>query len=290
MTAFDGVLIGAVIACLICAIQIFPNGKEYQKRSFFITSLCVLIIAILVICIAAFKFQWPSEILDIPPDETASPTTEATASEPTIPDNVRIGDTIPLGTYEQDNDLSNGKEAIEWLVLEKEGDKILVLSKLGLDSDLFNRTYKPVTWETCTIRDWCKGFYDDAFTSEEQESILLSTLQPGTCPAEDCDKGNATEDHVFLLSLDEVTAYVKENGQLDPDALLCRPTEYAVQEAGAYKNGTGHGWWWLRTSTNNNCYACSVNSDGTIDLSKGTVTSPNAAIRPAMWLQISEEG
>ena len=34
--------------------------------------------------------------------------------------NAEIGDIITFGTYEQDNDEENGKEAIEWTVLAKE--------------------------------------------------------------------------------------------------------------------------------------------------------------------------
>ena len=34
---------------------------------------------------------------------------------------IQIGDYITFGSYEQDNDISNGKEDIEWLVLDREG-------------------------------------------------------------------------------------------------------------------------------------------------------------------------
>lgn len=300
MTAFDGVLVGAIIACLICAIQIFPNDADAKKRSSFITALCVLVIAILIICIAAFKFQWDSEILDIPSDETTAPETPETAKPETIapstqettipeirliPNDVRIGDTFTFGTYEQDN-ITAEAEKIEWLVLAKDENRILVLSKYGLDSERYNKTYKTVTWATSNIRTWLNdGFYNDAFTAEEQELILLSRIEPGDSPDKDCDSGTGTEDHVFLLSWEEMKTYIQENALIDTsNTLLCRPTEYAVKEKGAYKNEKGYGWWWLRTSVINNCYAASVNSDASIDLKNGKVNSPNAVIRPAMWV------
>ena len=34
--------------------------------------------------------------------------------------NANVGDTIVFGKYEQDNNVSNGKEAVEWIVLTKE--------------------------------------------------------------------------------------------------------------------------------------------------------------------------
>ena len=37
--------------------------------------------------------------------------------------NIKVGGTYKFGTYEQDNNTSNGKEDIEWLILAKEEDK-----------------------------------------------------------------------------------------------------------------------------------------------------------------------
>lgn len=45
-----------------------------------------------------------------------------------------VGEYVTFGHYEQDNDESNGKEDIEWLVLEKEDDKVLVISKYVLNA------------------------------------------------------------------------------------------------------------------------------------------------------------
>ncbi len=46
---------------------------------------------------------------------------------------VEVGDVIYFGSYEQDNNLSNGKEEIEWIVLAKENRKALLISKYALD-------------------------------------------------------------------------------------------------------------------------------------------------------------
>ena len=52
--------------------------------------------------------------------------------------NAEVGDYITFGLYEQDNDLSNGKENIEWLILELKDEKALVISKYALDSKPYN--------------------------------------------------------------------------------------------------------------------------------------------------------
>ena len=48
------------------------------------------------------------------------------------------GDTVSFGSYEQDVDESNGKEEIKWIVLEKEADRILVISESVLDHQPYN--------------------------------------------------------------------------------------------------------------------------------------------------------
>jgi len=48
--------------------------------------------------------------------------------------NAKVGDIVYFGTYEQDNDTTNGKEDIKWLVLAKENNRVLVISDKALDS------------------------------------------------------------------------------------------------------------------------------------------------------------
>lgn len=48
--------------------------------------------------------------------------------------NPKVGNIVYFGAYEQDNNTSNGKENIKWLVLAKEGNRVLVISDKALDS------------------------------------------------------------------------------------------------------------------------------------------------------------
>jgi len=47
--------------------------------------------------------------------------------------NIKKGQYITFGAYEQDNNTLNGKGTIEWLVLEVKNGKALVISKYALD-------------------------------------------------------------------------------------------------------------------------------------------------------------
>lgn len=83
----------------------------------------------------------------------------------TIDKNVKVGDYVTFGSYEQDNDTSNGKEPVEWLVLDVQSDKALLLSKYVLDEKAYNDEEIYVTWEGCSLRNWLNNdFTNSAFT------------------------------------------------------------------------------------------------------------------------------
>jgi len=219
-----------------------------------------------------------------PTKPTASTVPEETQAKKPV---VNVNDIVSFGHYEQDGNRSNGAEAIEWLVLDVQEDRALLLSRYALDAQPFHKKYEYVTWDTSTIRQWLNGtFYNSAFSEDEKTIMERTTLLPDRNPYIKCDSGRETADYVFLLSLEEVDAFIQSNGNIDKDALLCYPTDYAVQQ-GTYKNkDTGGCWWWLRTSADDNLAVCSVNSDTIIDYHDGTVNSPKAGVRPAIWVSI----
>ena len=97
-----------------------------------------------------------------------------------------VGDTVFFGSYEQDNETSNGKEDIEWLVLAKENNRLLVVSQYGLDCQQYNTNETEVTWENCTLREWLnEDFFHAAFSDREKAMIPTVTVSADKNP--DCD-------------------------------------------------------------------------------------------------------
>ena len=47
---------------------------------------------------------------------------------------------VTFGHYEQDNDLTNGKEPIEWRVLKEEGGEVMLITRYALDAKPYNET------------------------------------------------------------------------------------------------------------------------------------------------------
>lgn len=198
--------------------------------------------------------------------------------------NIKVGSYIELGTYEQDNDHSNGKEDVEWLVLEIKDGKALVVSKYALDCQQYNTSYTDVTWETCTLRKWLnKEFINSAFSADEKAMIPTVTVTADENPSYDTDPGNATEDQVFLLSITEVNKYFSSDS-----ARECEPTDYAVAE-GAYVNSdNGNCWWWLRSPGLNHFRAASVVYFGYVLEFGYDVDYDDYAVRPALWIDMGE--
>ena len=192
-----------------------------------------------------------------------------------------VGDIIVFGTYEQDNDTSNGKENIEWLVLAKENNRILVISDKTLDCHPYNSSRTRVTWETCTLRKWLNNdFINAAFSDDENAMIPTVTVSADKNPEYDTDPGNATKDRVFLLSIVEAEKYFTS-----AEARMCMPTDYAVAN-GAYKSNDNICWWWLRSSGCNQDYAAFVYSNGNIFEDGYYILNSHRAVRPAMWITI----
>ena len=249
-------------------------------------------------------------------EPTATPTTEPTAAptgEPTVTPDMEIAETaavipasenpetsrpatgemITFGRYEQDGDLSNGPEEIEWIVLDVRDGKYLLLSRFGLEAKPYNAVQKSVTWENCTLREWLNGdFMAAAFLPEEQALILQANVgNDATQGFADwkTDGGNDTTDRVFLLSYSEANRYLGVTDKSgDNAASRVSPTAMAVRN-GAWDNeknrtaeGAAAGWWWLRSPGYNKGTAAFVRAIGS--LSYTNVRNVEGCVRPALWM------
>lgn len=199
-----------------------------------------------------------------------------------------VGDIIIFGTYEQDNDLNNGSEPIEWIILDKIEDgqtnRILVLSKYALDCVIFDDTLTTddITWQESYMRRWLnRTFLPTAFDAVEErlvESVLLTDK-----------KGNPydKEDRVFLLSYEEFENYLFTQ----PQIRKCEATAY-TKAMGAYTSKEDIEqeyetcYWWLRTVGHNFRSMVCVSDTGSYGYSGYLVTDEKRAVRPAIWLDL----
>ena len=226
------------------------------------------------------------------PERRDAVTAVATASEAKY----SVGNYVTFGHYPQTS-AGNDSSAIKWLVLARDGNKVLLLSRYGLDMKPYNTQYTDITWEKCTLRTWLNGtFLNKAFTAPEQAGILLTNVDNSKSQGYsgwDTNGGNNTQDKIFLLSYAETNKYLGVtwgSNNMKPRIVL---TAYAVKQ-GAYTSssnnvadGTTAEWWWLRSPGSDQRHAARVLADGS--LNNRNVSDVKGFIRPALWINLKSD-
>ena len=185
-----------------------------------------LVAAVLVLALAAVAVWLLRQPTVLPDTDEENPVTEPQAL-PTLAEAVVPGDTITFGHYEQDNDATNGPEAITWKVLACESDTALLISERVLDYLPYD-TNGSARWDTSSLRAELNGtFYDSAFSDEEKAVMTTSSAEPYDNPVTGMqDDSAATEDMVFIPSLKQANDYFQD--ELDR---VTWGTAYAVAHA-----------------------------------------------------------
>lgn len=184
--------------------------------------------------------------------------------EITEPATYEAGEIVLFGKCEQDNNLKNGTEPIEWIVYEVTDTDIYLISLRALTDGIISSKNKntTITWENCDLRKWLNNdFYNESFSEAETAVIAESILS---------DTG--TIDKIFLPSKDEMTR--KDSifaGKAKRRA--CAGTDYSIlhdednylwsciieNEWGFKEHKTIDDryacYWWLRTAEGENKFA-----------------------------------
>ena len=207
---------------------------------------------------------------------------------------------MTFGTYPQTAE-GNDSTPIEWLVLARDGNKALLISRYGLDAQSYN-SITDNTWEKCWLRTWLNEiFLNEAFTAQEQEGILVTNVDNSASQGYSgwgTSGGNNTRDKVFLLSYAEANKYFgvqhfNVSGATHNMKSRISPTSYAKKQ-GAYTrsdyqttDGTGTGFWWLRSQGPSQRIAAYVDHDGSLYFYR--VSDVSAVVRPALWVNLESE-
>ena len=210
-------------------------------------------------------------------EETTSKAESSSQKKENNPD-YKIGETIEFGNYPQDKD--GTEKPIEWIVMKKEGNQVLLLSKYVLDAKPYNKEWEDVTWETSDIRQWLNNeFYTTAFNKTEKAKIQTSLIKNEDNSEYGTSGGNDTEDKVFLLSKKEAeTLFSNEEER------IAKATEYA-EKSGVYDEEKG-AWWWLRSPGFGSRGAAEVDSDGWVYRVGNLVYIRPDGVRPALYLNL----
>ncbi len=196
-----------------------------------------------------------------------------------------VGNTVYFGHYEQDDNLKNGQERIEWQVLKVAENKSLLLSKFVIDAKPYNAGHKITTWETSTLRGWLnKDFLNQTFSESEQKSIMSTSVDNGKTQVNNkwsTVGGNNTTDKLFLLSYADAFQYFKRDADRKAKA-----TAYAIRE-GAFAGSGGSAAWWLRSPGTSTYKAAYITRGGYS--SNDYAENKTYGIRPVLWINLESD-
>ncbi len=207
----------------------------------------------------------------------------SSASALTVP-TPNVGDVITFGRYEQDNVLDNGQEPIEWIVLEVQEGKAWLMSKYCIEMVIFYPQRVPMFWGASDLRTWMNGdFLNTAFTAEEQELILTTTVKNDN-PHGMRGAGEDTLDKIYLLSKSEVLHFMPEMADR-----VAYPTEYVKAQGCTLGDALGSCRWWTRTPGARKMDMCGMRVDGRIsEYGMQDVDWPGNTMRPVMWITVGQ--
>ena len=199
------------------------------------------------------------------------------------------GDVIDFGSFEQDGNDANGPEPIQWIVLERFDDRLLLLSADVLDARQYNHVpFQDVTWADSDLRAWMNGdFFTAAFTPAQQ-GIIPSVLNENADQSIAGTPGGApTQDRVFALSEQESVVYL--SGSANRSDIGAAPASQAVASGPLAVSEDGTADWWLRSPGTYAFAAQYVDTAGT-PLPSGANVDVLYGVRPALWIDIAEVG
>ena len=138
-------------------------------------------------------------------------------------------DGIFFGEYFQDSYLSNKeKKPIEWLVVEKNKNSAILMSKYILNHMPYDNRilkdsldYFDSNWNDSLVKKWLNNeFYNEAFNEIEKNLILDTHL-------EDVFGGNESNDKIFIFSEADFTGYSLLKKPISGSRIATKGTEYA---------------------------------------------------------------
>lgn len=195
--------------------------------------------------------------------------------------NLQAGDVIKFGEYEQDNNLENGKEAIDWIVLDIQDNEALVISQFCLDAKRYSDE-GIARWERSSLCNWLNSEFINSSFEETARDCILQSLMGSRI--DDDGKENEIFSFIFVLSEYGYNTYL-------PKERNVYATTYALSAKSVY---TGYiedeqsVEWWLRNAGESfmSVSASYVNRGGYYTSSQSV--KEVSMVRPAMRIDLAK--
>ena len=217
-----------------------------------------------------------------------------------------VGEKIRFGNYKQ-SALDKFDDDLEWRVLDKADNKILVITDKVISFDCFEASgNNDANWSNSTLRKWLNTkFYGVAFSNQEQKLIAETHISTPDDPKDGTSGGPDTDDKMFLLSTGEADKYF--TGNEDRIAAPTHVTSVIIYDSLVrwYEDmeEDGFTWctWWLRSpGVDNTMHMGDYYKESKLmlyisgsgqnyeDGYASLLASEYAGVRPVMWIDLSK--
>ncbi len=164
--------------------------------------------------------------------------------------------TVFFGSYEQDGDLSNGQEPIEWFIAEVRDGTAILMSKYALDWQYYDSKDYNASWSSCSLNKWLQNEFLPAAFTDEEKAQMTSPYESGELVFPETHQENLPYGEISILrkvinraititGIDMEENYTTYSYYLNT-FVLAQPTQYCI-DLGAYVNpDSGAVSWWQR--------------------------------------------
>jgi len=182
------------------------------------------------------------------------------------------GDIVEFGKYETDGNLDNGKEKLNWKIIDEDEEAYLLLSETIIDCIAFTGKNQNVNWSESNIRKILNlSFLVEMFNADEKELVLEKNVKATLNPSYGTNPGTDSISSLFLLSCDEFSRLVDEQTAKNVNSKRYETSPFGLN-------------WWLRTPGSVDGNIAYVDKDGKMNLEGAAAVTP-FLVRPAMWVK-----
>lgn len=223
--------------CTYCGTKVYldekvKTDKAKRKKIFFILFVILLVILAGIIAgITMNKKTQTEEVIE-----------ECNVYRINNINNVRVGDHLIFGKYEQDNNINTDDE-IEWIVITNNGEQLTLESRLGLDTVRYKE-----------VNNWLENELTKQFSDEEKKHIVDERI----------------------LNAVEVERYLETD-----EEKMCKTTAYAISNGAHVYDESNVCWWWVETTDLTNGPS-SVRTDGHIKYVDTDIEADGYVVRPTL--------
>ena len=186
-----------------------------------------------------------------------------------------VGDEVLWGHFEMDTS-KMGKEHVPWIVVDKDDESVLLLSRYGIAGNSYHRKHEEVTWEDSDLRKVLNSEeYTGIFSRQEKEQMLETDGDLVTLlTAEQALEYFPTDEDRTM----SITEAAKKQG-VNVDRLS--------HEVVWFDQNYSYSWWWLRGASGEKAITAPIiDLEGRLCPALRPVNKPSGAIRPAIRVRV----